>query len=64
MEELIHNYQIKRLNFVNGDISTNILNMFPIYVINLKKDVYRRCYMIHLLKQLGINYSLIIRVAL
>jgi GR25 family glycosyltransferase involved in LPS biosynthesis len=60
MEEIINNYWVKRLNFVNGDNTTNILNMFPIYVINLKKDIYRRCYMIHLLNQLGINYSLII----
>ncbi len=60
MEELINNYWVKRLNFINGDNTTNILNMFPIYVINLKKDIYRRCYMVHLLKKLGINYSLII----
>jgi GR25 family glycosyltransferase involved in LPS biosynthesis len=61
MQDILNDYNVD-IVFINnnGNLTTNILNQFPIYVINLKKDIYRRAYITHLFKKLQINYKLII----
>jgi GR25 family glycosyltransferase involved in LPS biosynthesis len=57
---LLNNYCVEEILFNNGDESTHILNKFPIYVINLRSDVYRRNYIISLFEELKINFKLIV----
>ena len=52
-------YKVDAHVIQNGSLSENVLNKFPIYVINLKKDIYRRAYIKYLFKKLKINYTLI-----
>jgi GR25 family glycosyltransferase involved in LPS biosynthesis len=61
MNKLLQNYTVK-LNHINnnGSNEDNILNIFPIYVINLKKDIFRRNYIKHLFNKHKINYKLVI----
>ena len=60
IQKLIDEYIVEEISFINGDESTNILNKIPIFIINLKKDIYRRNYIITLFDELKINFKLII----
>jgi GR25 family glycosyltransferase involved in LPS biosynthesis len=60
MKSILKKYKVNKLIINNGDSTSNILNNFPIYVINLEKDIYRRSYIKHLFETLKINYNLII----
>ena len=59
IENILNIYNVIIEPIENGNLSTNILNKFPIYVINLKKDIYRRSYIKNLFKNLKLNYNLI-----
>ena len=59
MSEILNMYNVIIERIENGNVLTNVLNEFPIYVINLKKDIYRRAYIKNLFKNLKINYNLI-----
>lgn len=60
MLNIIKDYEVKILDIKNGTLMENKLNNFPIYVINLKRDIYRRSYIKHLFKKLKLNYNLVI----
>lgn len=57
---LLNNYNVAKIDIINSKSKENVLNNFPIYVINLKKDKTRRNYIKMLFKKHKINYSLII----
>jgi len=57
---ILNEYNVDANLIINGSPKTNILNNFPIYVINLKKDIYRRSYIKYLFKKWEINYTLVI----
>jgi GR25 family glycosyltransferase involved in LPS biosynthesis len=60
MNQILNNYLPKITYFQNtNNIVDNILNNYSIYVINLKNDIYRKCYIQHLLKKEKINYFLV-----
>jgi GR25 family glycosyltransferase involved in LPS biosynthesis len=59
INDILNIYDVIIEPIKNGDISSNILNNFPIYVINIKNDVYRRAYIKNLFKNLKLNYNLI-----
>lgn len=59
----LKNYNVRNYKIFNSNFSKteyNVLNCFPIYVINLEEDVTRRNYIKKLFKKYGVNYSLII----
>lgn len=63
LSTLLNNYNVKKYDIVNSNsskIQENILNTFPIYVINLREDKTRRNYIKILFKKYKLNYSLII----
>jgi GR25 family glycosyltransferase involved in LPS biosynthesis len=61
MEETILNilntYDVTSCQIHNTD---NPVIKIPVYIINLDKDIYRRCYIKYITKKLNINYTLII----
>lgn len=59
MELILENYSPKVTQMKNGTIKDNILNLYPIYVINLEEDIYRKIYIKFLLKKEKINYFLV-----
>jgi len=59
IDEILNLYNVTIEIIENGNLTSNILNNFPIYVINLKKDIYRRAYIKNLFKNLKLNYKLI-----
>ncbi len=56
MEFILKKYSPKITQFKNGNIIDNVLNLYPIYVINLEEDIYRKIYMKNLLKREKLNY--------
>ena len=60
MEKYIEEYNPTIIQNTFGTIEDNILNTYQIYVINLKKDIYRRSYMLCLLKKLKINHTIVV----
>jgi len=59
MENIIKNYYPTIINYNNGGINDNILNNYPIFVINLKDNVERRNYINYLMSTMKINYNLV-----
>jgi GR25 family glycosyltransferase involved in LPS biosynthesis len=60
MDKILDNYSPKITYFKNTtNIEDNILNNYPIYVINLKTDITRKIYIHCLFKKEKINYHLI-----
>ena len=59
MELILKNYSPKLTQVKNGNIIDNVLNLYPIYVINLEEDIYRKIYMKNLLKREKLNYFLV-----
>lgn len=57
---LFKDYNVNTLVIKEFKTEDNILNQFPIYVINLKEDKYRRNYIKKLFKTHRINYVLVI----
>lgn len=60
IKDLIDTYDVEEIKFVNGDEASNPLNKFPIFVINLQDNLYRRNYIKTLFNEYKINYKLII----
>jgi len=60
MLHILNDYIVEKVSINNGTIETNILNKYPIYVINLKRDICRRAYIKFLFEKLKINFNLII----
>ena len=60
MLDILNDYIVEKVSINNGSVEKNILNKYPIYVINLKKDFYRRAYIKFLFEKLQINFNLII----
>lgn len=60
LSELLDEYVVDEYNFTNVGSKSTILNNFPIYVINLNTDSFRRNYIKCLFKKHGINYKLIV----
>jgi GR25 family glycosyltransferase involved in LPS biosynthesis len=60
MEEIINNYDVNILSYINGSNKDNLLNNLPIYIINLKSNVIRRHYIKYIMHQMRINYNLVI----
>ena len=58
--DILNKYKVIQVKVVNSVGSNIFLNNYPIYVINLKKDVERRNYIKYLFKRHNINYNLII----
>lgn len=59
MELILKKFSPKITEFKNGNVIDNILNVYPIYVINLEEDIYRKVYIKDLLKKEKVNYFLI-----
>lgn len=63
LSDMLNNYYVKQYDIINSVSSKpnmeNIINKFPIYVINLKEDKTRRNYIKMLFMKYKINYSLI-----
>lgn len=59
LKKMLYNYHVKTFDVVN---SGNILNNYTqkIYVINLKKNIIRRNYILTIMKKYGINFKLVI----
>lgn len=60
LSTFLKNYNVRKYEIVNSNCKENVLNIFPIYVINLKEDKTRRNYIKRLFKKHKINYSLIL----
>ncbi len=60
MEDVIANYNPIIINYINGDVSDNILNNYPIFIINLKDNLERRNYINFLMRKMKLNYNLVI----
>jgi GR25 family glycosyltransferase involved in LPS biosynthesis len=60
MNQLLNNYRVKIFNNYRFDVSENILNTIPIFIINLKSNVTRRQYIKYLMNNMKINYTLIL----
>jgi GR25 family glycosyltransferase involved in LPS biosynthesis len=60
MESIIANYKPTIINYINGDINDNILNKYPIFIINLKDNIERRNYITFLMRKMKVNYNLVI----
>jgi GR25 family glycosyltransferase involved in LPS biosynthesis len=58
--KVLKNYKVKNINIVNDVNSFINKRVKKIYVINLLEDVYKRNYIITIMKKLGINFNLII----
>jgi GR25 family glycosyltransferase involved in LPS biosynthesis len=59
LNKMLYNYRVKIFDIVN---SGNILNNYTkkIYVINLKKNIIRRKYILTIMKKHGINFKLVL----
>jgi GR25 family glycosyltransferase involved in LPS biosynthesis len=55
--DILNNYNVILENIINS--KTSLINI-PIYVINLKKDIFRRSYIKYITKLLNLNIKLII----
>jgi len=60
MENIIKNYNSTIINYNNSDIHDNILNNYPIFIINLKDNHERRDYINYLMQRMKINYNLVV----
>lgn len=60
MEKIIENYNPTIINYNNGKIDDNILNNYPIFIINLKDNKQRRDYINYIMCVMKINYKLVI----
>ena len=63
LNKLLNSYNVRLQtikNTTNNQKIENILNDYPIYVINLKCDTIRRNYIKVLFKRHKINYNLLI----
>lgn len=60
LSKLLNNYDVRKYEIVNSKVQDNLINNFPIYVINLREDKTRRNYIKMLFKKHKINYSLIV----
>ena len=61
LNSLLDMYKPKVVKIVNTkNLGENLLNIFPIYVINLSKDKTRRNYIKYLFQKHKINYNLVI----
>jgi GR25 family glycosyltransferase involved in LPS biosynthesis len=60
MENIIANYNPTIITYINGDNNDNILNNYPIFIINLKDNLERRNYVNHVMRIMKINYTLVI----
>ena len=62
IENVIKNYNVKRMVFINDTTKSIYINRFvdKIYCINLQKDRFRRNYIIKIMEKYGINFELII----
>jgi GR25 family glycosyltransferase involved in LPS biosynthesis len=60
MEHIIKNYNPTIINYNNNDINDNILNNYPIFIINLKDNQERRDYVNYIMQRMKINYNLVI----
>lgn len=58
--KVLKNYKVKNINIMNDVNSAINKRVKKIYVINLIEDVYKRNYIITIMKKYGINYNLII----
>ena len=60
--ELIHNYNVNKITFINDSNNNIYINQFVnhIYIINLDTDILRRNYIIKLMEKYNINFELII----
>jgi GR25 family glycosyltransferase involved in LPS biosynthesis len=58
--KLLNNYAVKTSIVRNDTVKAQFINNFPIYVINLKKDVLRRNYLKFVFKKHRINYKLVV----
>jgi GR25 family glycosyltransferase involved in LPS biosynthesis len=59
MENIIANYNPTIINYIHGDITDNILNNYPIFVINLKDNIERRNYINFIMRKMKVNYNLV-----
>jgi GR25 family glycosyltransferase involved in LPS biosynthesis len=57
--DILNNYEAIIEKYVNGELNDNILNNLPIYIINLKKDIARRNYVINMMSIMKINFNLV-----
>ncbi len=60
LSNLLEKYNVTQYSIVNNFRKSLFLNEIPIYVINLKQDFMRRCYIKHLFKKHRINYTLVV----
>lgn len=60
MENIIKNYNPTIIKYNNNDTCDNILNNYPIFIINLKDNQERRDYINYIMNKMKINYNLII----
>lgn len=66
LKKHLENYKVSPVKITNqkytqfNDRIGQLLNPIPIYVINLRKDLFRRSYLMQLFKRHQINYTLIL----
>lgn len=60
MELLLKEYKVNIQTIHYNQIEDNILNRIPIYIINLKSNVTRRQHIKYVMKQMKLNYNLVI----
>lgn len=64
ISDLLNKYDVTVVTQESFPKEAHPLNLFPVYIINLRKDVMRRTYMQHMLNAHCINYRMVMVVPL
>ena len=59
MESIVANYNPIVCRYTNGSVTDHILNMYPIFIINLNDNIERRQYIAWLMRSMKLNYTLV-----